>query len=93
MPRLEKKATHYTDASAPRPDEKSLAVPPCLVWRKNPRITQVPLRLVLTKNLSLSRDALSGEKIRDCQKNLSLRASARREASALGVHTGVAIRS
>ena len=28
----------------------------------------------------------------DCRKSLSLRASARREASALGVHTGVAIR-
>ena len=33
-----------------------------LVWRKNPRITIAPLRLVLTKNLSLSRDAPSGEK-------------------------------
>ena len=28
----------------------------------------------------------------DCQKSLSLRASARREASALGVQTGVVIR-
>ena len=49
--------TRYACASAPRPDEKSLAVPPCLVWRKNPRITIAPPRLVLAKNLSLSRCA------------------------------------
>ena len=34
----------------------------------------------------------SPRRITDCQKSLSLRASARREASALGVQTGVAIR-
>ncbi len=34
----------------------------------------------------------SPRRITDCQKSLSLRASPRREASALGVQTGVAIR-
>ena len=34
----------------------------------------------------------SPHRITDCQKSLSLRASPRREASALGVQTGVAIR-